>query len=413
MLTRAKPTRLDDPKRLQVLHETGLLDSDAEESFDRLTRLATRLVGAPVAVVSLVDDARQFFKSACGLEGPLATERQTPLSHSFCQYTVTTGKPLIIDDARKDPALRDNLAIPDYNVIAYAGIPLTTPEGLPLGSFCAIDHQPRHWTEDDVAILTDLAASAATEIELRLDIQERIRVENELKQAEKLKDEFVSIVSHELRTPLTALRGSLGLMSSGRLGEEQMNRMLQLAVTNTDRLIRLINDFLDLERMKSGKIELDYRETDLADVIESAFQNVAPTAARWGVVIQQDVRSSIVTIDPDRIVQVVVNLLSNAIKFSEAGAQVCVRAHADTHDLNIGIEDHGRGIPADKLASIFEPFQQVDASDARDKGGTGLGLPICKSIVNQHGGTITVRSELGKGSTFTVVLPIRPRAVRA
>ncbi|GAC1435057.1 MAG: hypothetical protein NVSMB51_03600 [Solirubrobacteraceae bacterium] len=154
--------------RLRTLHETGLLDSDREETFDRFTRLAGRLLGAPVSLVSLIDSDRQFFKSQIGLAEPWASARQTPLSHSFCRHVVAGGAPLIVSDAREDPQLRDNPAITDLNVIAYAGVPLRTADGQTLGSFCAIDSRPRNWSANDLTTLEDIAAAAMSEIELRL-----------------------------------------------------------------------------------------------------------------------------------------------------------------------------------------------------------------------------------------------------
>jgi PAS domain S-box-containing protein len=158
--------RVDDPVRLQALRATGLLDADSATSLDRLTRLATRLVKTPVALVSLVDIDRQVFVSAVGLDEPWASRGQTPLSHSFCQYVVTDQAPLVITDARADGRLCGNLAIPDLKVIAYAGFPLRSPDGQVLGSFCAIDGRPRRWTDDEVSILQDLAANAESEIAL-------------------------------------------------------------------------------------------------------------------------------------------------------------------------------------------------------------------------------------------------------
>jgi PAS domain S-box-containing protein len=162
------PGRVDDPVRLQALRATGLLDAGAVTSLDRLTRLATRLVNAPVGLVSLVDSDRQVFVSAIGLSEPWASRGQTPLSHSFCQYVVTDEAPLVIADARTDGRLCGNLAIPDLNVIAYAGFPLHSPEGQVLGSFCAIDGRPRQWSAADVEILQDLAATAESEIALHV-----------------------------------------------------------------------------------------------------------------------------------------------------------------------------------------------------------------------------------------------------
>jgi GAF domain-containing protein len=155
-----------DPDRVGALEATGLLDSDIDPAFDRIARLAAQILNAPVALVSLVDADRQFFKSCLGLPEPWASRRGTPLSHSFCQHAVARREPLMVDDARHDELLRDNLAIRDMGVIAYAGIPLIDAEGNALGTLCVIDSQPRHWTSHQVQLLSDLAASVVTEITL-------------------------------------------------------------------------------------------------------------------------------------------------------------------------------------------------------------------------------------------------------
>jgi GAF domain-containing protein len=154
------------PGRLRELRRTQLLDSPPEESFDRLTRLTSTVLNVPMALVSLVDDDRQFFKSCLGLPQPWAVQRQTPLSHSFCQHVVESRRPLVISDAREHPVLRDNPAIRDLGIIAYAGAPLITPSGDVLGTLCAIDHEPRHWTPEQVEILCNLAGSVLSEIKL-------------------------------------------------------------------------------------------------------------------------------------------------------------------------------------------------------------------------------------------------------
>lgn len=177
-----------NPERLNALYETELLDSPPEEAFDRLTRLASRIVKAPVALVSLVDGDRQFFKSAVGLPDPWASDRETPLSHSFCQHVVATGKNLIVSDARQHPLVFDNLAIPDLNVIGYLGIPLIDSSGHGLGSFCVIDGQPREWSEDEIEILKELSKSVMTEIELRKELRQRKCVELELQKVNKSLD---------------------------------------------------------------------------------------------------------------------------------------------------------------------------------------------------------------------------------
>ena len=153
-----------NPGRLEALRATGLLDSPPEPRFDALTDLASQILQAPVALVSLVDEDRQFFKSCLGLPEPWASQRETPLSHSFCQHAIAARKPLIIEDAREHPALRDNEAIRDLGVIAYAGIPLESDDGQPLGTLCVIDHEPRTWTDEDVELLRGVAKAATAQI---------------------------------------------------------------------------------------------------------------------------------------------------------------------------------------------------------------------------------------------------------
>ena len=161
-----KPAAVFDGERLAALRDTALLEGEPDDAFARLNRIAVELLGVPVSLVSLVDEDRQFFAGQVGLPEPWASFRETPLSHSFCQHVVNSGEPLVIDDARSDPLVSDNLAIRDLGVAAYAGMPLRMRDGNVLGSFCAIDASPRHWSERDLRILGDLASTAADLIEL-------------------------------------------------------------------------------------------------------------------------------------------------------------------------------------------------------------------------------------------------------
>jgi len=228
---------------------------------------------------------------------------------------------------------------------------------------------------------------------------------------DRMKDEFVSTVSHELRTPLTSIRGALGLLSSGLLGQlsDKAANLLRIAVSNSDRLVRLINDILDLERMESGRAPLNFRPAflnELAQQVVDAMQPMAD-AASIRLVVKTEITS--VEGDPDRLLQVITNLLSNAIKFSQPDSTVCVEALPVEGGAQLSVIDEGRGIPTDKLESIFDRFQQVDASDSRQKGGTGLGLAICRTIVQQHGGRIWAEHNPVRGATFRFFLPERSR----
>jgi PAS domain S-box-containing protein len=232
---------------------------------------------------------------------------------------------------------------------------------------------------------------------------------------DRLKDEFISTVSHELRTPLTSIRGALGLLSSGILGNinDKASNLLRIAVTNSDRLVRLINDILDLERIQSGKEPITFRPMQLNDVVRQAIDGMQPVADAAGVQLLHDTTQAEISADPDRLLQVLTNLLSNAVKFSPPGSSVSVMTRPGATGVTLFVIDQGRGIPADKLEAIFGRFQQVDASDSRQKGGSGLGLAICRTIVQQHSGRIWAERNPVRGSTFRVFLPYRPEAVAA
>jgi PAS domain S-box-containing protein len=222
----------------------------------------------------------------------------------------------------------------------------------------------------------------------------------------RIKDEFVATVSHELRTPLTSIRGALGLLTSDNIlrQPDKASRLVQLAHQNTNRLIRLINDILDLQRMESGKITLERRECSSTELVEQAVTEMAGLAENGHISIETAVEPVAMYCDPDRIVQTLTNLISNAIKFSEAGSSIGVVVHAGEEFVIFCVQDQGRGIPADKLETIFERFQQVDSSDSRRSGGTGLGLSICRTIVKQHDGRIWAESD-GSGSAFYFTIP--------
>jgi PAS domain S-box-containing protein len=224
---------------------------------------------------------------------------------------------------------------------------------------------------------------------------------------ERLKDEFVSIVSHELRTPLTSIRGALGLMVGGRVGKipEKAKRMLDIAVSNTDRLVRLINDILDIERMDSGKVTLSRQLCDARDVMSQAIDLMKPISDKAGITLECRSCDAPLFADSDRLLQTFTNLLGNAVKFSPRGSTVLLSATIKDGNVLFEVADEGRGIPNEKLELIFERFQQVDGSDAREKGGSGLGLAICRSIVRQHGGEIWAESQAGKGSRFLFTIP--------
>lgn len=397
---------LDNNARLASLARTGLTDSPAEPSFDRLTRLASELLGTPVALISLVDGQRQFFKSCVGLPEPWSTQRETPLSHSFCQHVVTTQEPLVINDARLDPLVRDNKAIPDLGVIAYLGVPLAI-DGHVIGSFCAIDGKPRAWTNKNVAMLRDLAESIATEIRLRADQQKNEKLLRQLREADIHKDEFLAMLAHELRNPLSVISNAAMLLTITK-DPEQLDYSVTTIKRQATHLTRMVDDLLDVSRITLGKIELRRELIDATSILESAASTVGPLVAgrEHTLTVTLDRENLWLHADGTRIEQVVVNLLNNAAKYSENGGHIHLSALNDGSDIVIKVRDTGIGIPPEKLAAMFELFAQEDRATSRSEGGLGVGLNLVKRLVEMHSGTVAAHSEgAGKGSEFTVRLP--------
>ncbi len=285
-------------------------------------------------------------------------------------------------------------------------------------------HQLGHlvWVMLNVSLVRDNREDPIYFIVQIQDISDRYAID-------RMKDEFISIVSHELRTPLTAIHGSLGILESGLYSNnpQRFNHLIQIALNNSDRLVRLVNDILDLERLESQKTEMVMEVCEVTDFIQQAVDAVEAIASSANIHLDWTPLPVSVRAAPDGMVQTLTNLLSNAIKFSPANSTVSIKAevveakdwesekvrkniHTPLPYILFSIHDQGRGIPADKIETIFGRFQQVDVQDSQKKRGTGLGLAICKSIVQQHQGQIWVESALGAGSTFYFTLPCQDKA---
>ena len=401
---------LNDPRRIETLESTALLDSPPEKIFDRMTSMASRMLNVPVTLVSLVDRERQFFKSQHGQAEPMASRRETPLSHSYCKHVVATGKPLIVADAREHPLLHDNPAITENNVIAYLGIPLTTAEGQTIGSFCAIDGEPRQWTEPDVEVMENIASSVMTEIELRIMVrnfqQQCLRMRN----LELEREEMVQMLVHDLRNPLSALLLGLSAMKEYEM-PDVFRRLLNSAESGGTTLARMVNDILDVSKAEAGHMDLNLSEVDPGELVRSACEPIREllTQGCISLVVAVDPSVGVIAADHEKLRRTLVNLISNATQHTpdHGKIRVTVRREAAAHRVVIEITDNGTGIPKEAFARIFEKFHR-SVMPGGSKTSTGLGLPFCKKAVEAHGGSITVESELGKGTTFRVELPAFP-----
>lgn len=267
------------------------------------------------------------------------------------------------------------------------------------------------WRHDGTSIPVEYSANPLIEdghisgmVVAFQDVSERLRLG-------KMKDEFISTVSHELRTPLTSLRASLGLISSGSLDKrpEKQRQMIEMAIGNCDRLVRLVNDILDFDKVEKGRLPLHRTTVEAVDLLRRAADVAHTSATQVHISFRIEAVPAQVMADEERIMQVLNELVANAIKFSQPETLIHLSAErAGESEVCFQIEDQGQGIAPEKLDRIFDRFQQGDASDSRALGGTGLGLALCRSIVEQHGGRIWAESTPGKGSRFLFTLPAAP-----
>jgi signal transduction histidine kinase len=399
---------VQNPGRLASLRATGLLDAPTDAAFDRLTRLASRLLNAPLSTVTLVDSDRQFYMSCVGVPEPLATARTTPLEFSFCKHTVVLGKPLIVPDTREHPVVGQNPAIEQFGVTAYAGIPLLTADGHAIGTLCVMDYVVRHWTDDDVLNLTDLAASVSTEIELRMDLAERARVEAELHHTVRMRDEVLAIVSHDLRNPVHTIQLSAQFLLDQLPADDgplPVRRQLDIVRRTAGQMDRMIGDLLDAASIAAGHLSMEQREVHASDVLRGACEMLRPIVEekeiRFACVDDGD--SGHLRADPDRVMQVLGNLAGNAVKFTPRGGGITLGLRVEDGFAVFSVADTGQGISPEQLPHVFEQFWQARRAGRQ---GTGLGLTIAHGIVAAHGGRIGVESTVGEGSTFWFTLPL-------
>lgn len=382
------------------LREIGLLDTDDAGPFDNLTTLASRVLGAPVSLVSIIDEAedRQYFKSAIGLGEPWASQRQTPLSHSFCQHVAKTNAPLIVDDARIHETVKSNLAIPDLGVIGYLGVPIHSPDQKPIGALCVIEPKVREWSDDDLNTMVDFARVVDDAIRAlaKVRLSESFRIEQR---------ETIVALAHDIRGPIRTVRmllGTLGeLYRSGN--EKTLEQFLESAIDATDRLQNMTKGFLEYASVLNDPAELE--SIDLNSLIDGVFNDLESLRHEVRGELRRDELPQI-TGSRSQIYFLFINLIQNALKFRKEGVTPIVEVSAEMSDdhVKIHVRDNGIGIEKDYHGQIFDLFQRLNSAEIYE--GSGIGLASCLRIVQNAGGVISVQSEPGNGSTFTVSIPI-------
>jgi signal transduction histidine kinase len=408
--------------RVAALRAYEVLGTAPEADFDELAELAAHLCQCPGAMINLIDATQIWSKASYGMpegHGPVPREK------FMCSTTLGNGELLVIPDCASDERFAQSPVVAGKpHVRFYCGMPLINPDGHALGSLCLVDFHPRDLTPAQADALRKVARQAVSLLELRRSLLELHRARQELQdknlqleQASQNKSQFLSSMSHELRTPLNAIIGLTDMMTTNaaRFGTEKALDPLKRVHNAGTHLLGLINQVLDLSKIEAGKLELAPQTIELAPLIDEVTGTARPLAERNQnrLVVQAPEKLGSVTVDPMRLRQILLNLLSNACKFTKDG-EVALQARRPDFSagegrdgfIELAVADTGIGMTPEQLGKLFKEFSQAEATTAQRYGGTGLGLAITRKLARMMGGDVTVTSEHGKGSVFTVRLPV-------
>ncbi len=392
---------IDENERLKALFEYEILDTESEKAFDDLTLLASEICETPISLISLVDPDRQWFKSKVGVDVD-STDRDI----AFCSHAILQDDLFEVQNALKDERFFDNpLVTSDPNIRFYAGTPLVSPSGQKIGTLCVISDKPKKLTSSQKKALTILGREVISQLELRMN-------NKKLEIANNYKTEFLSNASHEIRTPLNAIIGLSGLILENKeLKEkfaEQYDFIEQIDFSGKQ-LLNIINSILDLSKIEAGKMELEPVECHLLQYINNIFISLSGKAKAKLINYSKEYNFSqsepapeLVIIDEPKLGQVLTNILGNAIKFTPANKSIKLTVSVNRNMLSITVTDEGVGISPEEQALLFNKYTQVGSNKTE---GTGLGLSITKGLIDLMGGSINLKSELGKGTSVSFELP--------
>ena len=407
----------DEAHRLGRLRALDLLDTGSEDAIDSFTRLAAEMTGLPISLVSLVDEDRQWFKSAIGC---IPQGGQTPRDHSFCGHAILQDEIFEVENALVDERFCDNpLAVGEPHVVHYAGAPLVMPGGEHIGTLCVIDREPGKLNPKQRTLLAGLARMLVDVLLMRerdmaqtrlakLAAERAAIAQKQAEAANLAKSSFLATMSHEIRTPINGVIGLTQLLARQTLPATAAN-YVRLIDNCANTLLGLVNNVLDLSKIEAGKVIIEAGDTDLPALVREISDVQAVRALEKQLAFSATVLPSVprwVRLDGHRLRQILLNLLGNAWKFTDRG----------TYSLNVSVagprlvfdvRDSGIGIARADQAELFRRYTQADTSPSRKYAGTGLGLAISRELAQLMGGEISLESDLGRGSRFTLELPLQ------
>lgn len=394
------PLPADEPERLAALARYRVLDTPFEPEFDAITRLIARICDVPFAVINLIAEGRQWFKSEVGFG-----VRETPLDASICAHAILQRDLFVVPDTTLDPRFECNpLVTGEPRLRFYAGALLATADGHPLGTLCVLDRQPRQLDALQTEALGVLAQQVMQMLELRRELALREQLTARLDAALHAREQVLAVVSHDLRNPLSTVvitADRLSRMATAPIEQRTAERLRRAAVS----MRALVDDLLDFEAMDQGRLAMSFAAAPIEALLGELRDAYDLEAGEKGVAFTVGVGvEGAVWCDRVRLLQALGNLVGNALKATPAGGRIDVAPTSDGEALCVIVRDTGRGFDAETAARLFEPYWRGASPAER---GAGLGLAITRRIVEAHRGTLTAESTPGEGATFTLCVPLR------
>ncbi|GAB6091543.1 GAF domain-containing sensor histidine kinase [Spirochaeta dissipatitropha] len=394
----------NESERIKKLHSLKILDTLAEQEFDDIVFMVSRICKTPLANISLVDTTRQWYKANIG-----SSIQETPRDIAFCAHTILESEIMVVEDTLQDERFRDNsLVLSGDKIRFYAGMPLITSEGFALGALCAIDTVPRTFSEDERQTLKVLSRYVTTLLELRYTSEQLQVKNNELQKQNLFKEKLISIIAHDLRSPFTHLQSVCELFETITLTEDEKKYALKELKQIASSSLFLIENLLAWTTMLIQKSGVHPVPSNIHGIIQSVMNELNHLAVKKNnAIILSAPNDNEISIDPNILRFVSRNLLSNAIKFTRSGTITVAWEITDKTEgktLKFTVEDTGIGFDPD-VTRLFSDKKQPSQRGTAGEKGSGLALGFCKDFISQHQGSITVNSKPGEGSTFTVYLP--------
>ena len=387
----------NEQDRIQALLQYEILDTEAESVYDDFVKLASYICQTPIALISLVDPTRQWFKATVG-----CSASETSRDIAFCAHAIHQSDVFVVPDTLTDQRFVDNpLVTGDPHIRFYAGAPLITPEGLAIGTLCAIDPEPRILSPEQLTALQALARQVVAQLELR-------RLTKELQQVLESKNKLFYILSHDLRSPFNGILAFSQTLAeeAETLTRDEIQDFSQTVLTSAEQFMHLIDNLLQCTRFELGTLEYQPANVAIDTVVGNVLTLLKGNAAQKKVdLVYQSNPAVEVLADSTMLHSIVQNLVGNAIKFTPVDGCVTIQAVDQGTMIQVSVIDTGIGVSPEKLAGLFESMAGRTTDGTAGEKGTGLGLLLCKDLVEKHGGQLWVDSVIGQGTSFHLTLP--------